>query len=82
MLKLGRIRSFDITQGRISLDDAARHEIIELETPLVNTIHPLELMRRLPHAKKILLLSEAIQVAATERQCAKVLRDGVQERLG
>lgn len=42
MLELRRIRAFDIAQRRVSLDDAARYEIVQLRHVSIG-FHPTEL---------------------------------------
>ena len=38
MLELRRVRSFDITKGRVRLDDTARDEVVELEQSSVSNM--------------------------------------------
>ncbi len=76
MLELCSVRPFDVAQRRVGLDDAARHEVIQLECQQV--LPPFERT----YAQQILVLPQPIQIAPAEWEGTKVLGDDVEQVLG
>lgn len=79
MLKLRRMRTFSIAQGRVRLHDASGYKVIQLQKDQLK-LSPPPPSPSTAYPKKVFLMSEPVKVSPTERQGPEVLADGIQER--